>query len=396
MAGLSSTGIDIKSVSEVLADMEAEQIANIDADLNVEPDGVLGQLNGIYAAALAELWELVEEVYHSAYPDTASGQSLSFIAAYTGAIRRVATKATLLVRLEGVVSTSVPAGTRGYVDGDADSLWETTAVAVIAEEGTPDYIEVTMQAVTAGSGTTAHQTDTDLVISTPVSGLTHITSQADYASGVDEETDSALRIRREQSLAIAGASTVEAIRAEMLTVAGVDSCTVFENPTGATDALGLPPKSIEVMVNSETAPTYTAQDIRDEILLRKPAGTETFGGIGGTATDSAGNTYTVYYSEPTTIRTYVELTLTSGTGYTQDSDIADAVAAWATATLLVGDDVFASDIVNVVADIEGVTSVDVSAVFVGDDATPSPNTSLVTSARELSTIASGDVTVTSV
>jgi uncharacterized phage protein gp47/JayE len=79
MAGLTSSGITIKSVDEILTDMESEQLANIAADLNVEADSVLGQLNGIYAAALAELWELLEQVYQAAYPDTASGQSLSYI-----------------------------------------------------------------------------------------------------------------------------------------------------------------------------------------------------------------------------------------------------------------------------------------------------------------------------
>jgi uncharacterized phage protein gp47/JayE len=357
---------------------------------------VLGQLNGIYAAALAELWELVEQVYQAAYPDTASGQSLSYVAAITGALRQPATKATLDVHLEGTVATTVPAGTRCYPDGDSDSLFETTADADIAEEGTPDWVAVTMRAITEGSDTVAADGDT-LIISTPVSGLDAITTDGSepFAAGADEETDSELRIRREQFLAIAGASTVEAIRTEILGVTGVDSCTVFENPTGVVDALGLPPKSIEVLVHSETGPAYDPQEIRDEILLRKPAGTETFGGIGGSATDSSGNEYTVYYSEPETVQVYVELTLDAATdgSYVGNENVEKAIADWATIALRVGDSVYASDIINVVADITGVISVDVASVEVDDETPTQDNPDLILTARQLGTIDSDDVTV---
>lgn len=398
MAGLTDTGIEIKDVTEILSDIESEQIANIDADLDTTAAGVLGQLNGIIAAALAEPWELIEDVYHAAYPDTASGQPLAYIAALTGALKQSATKATLAVHLEGTATTVVPTGTRCYPDGDPDSLFETTAPATIAEEGTPDFVAVTMQAVTEGTATTVGSGDT-LVISTPVAGLDAITIDGTitfaeaWAAGTDEELDSELRIRREQTLAIAGASTVEAIRAEMLTVTGVDSCTVFANPTGEVDALGLPPSSIEVMLNSETAPDYDAQEVVDEILLRKPAGTETFGGLSGTGTDSSGNEYTVYYSEPTTVRTYVELTIVAGADYVAGT-VESAIANWATASLLVGQSIYASDIINVTADVTGVTSVTVSTVLVDDIASP-VTVDLILTARQLGTIASNDVTVTS-
>lgn len=400
MAGLTNTGITIKDVDELLSDMESQQLATIDANLNVEADSIAGQFNGVYAEALALVYELLEQIYQSAYPDTASGQSLSYVAAFSGAIRQLATKATLDVHLEGTVSTLVPAGTRCYPDGDSDSLFETVADATIVEQGTPDFVAVTIQAVTEGSATVAAHGDT-LIIATPVSGLDAITtdgvgpSVTPFVAGADEETDAQLRTRREQTLALAGASTVDAIRTEILQVTGVDICTVFENPTGFTDALGLPPYSIEVLVYSETAPTYDAQELRDEILLRKPAGTETYGAISGSATDSTGNTYTIKYSTPTTVRVYTEFDIvTDSETYVGDANVAQAVADWGTAVLRVGDSIYASDIVNVVADLAGVVSVDLSTVLVDDIASP-VSTDLILTARQLGTIAAADVDVTS-
>jgi len=395
MAGLTATGITIKSVDEIRADLEAEQLANIDANLNVGPDDVLGQLNGIYAAAVAEAWEFLEELYHSAYPDTASGQALSYIAALTGTIRRAATKAELEVGLLGTPSATIPAGIRFYPDGDPDSLFETVE-AVNMPGGAGITVAI---AVTEGTGTTAGQGDI-LIIATPAADLTQIiTTGTPIVPGLDEETDSELRTRREQSLALPGASTVEAIRADMLTVTGIDSCTVFENVESVIDpVLGLPPHSIEVLVSSIAAPTPDPQDIVDQIWLSKPAGTQTYGGLSGTATDSTGGTHTIYYSEPVTVRLYVAVRLTQATDgtYIGDSLVAQAIEDWAVRNLTVGRSVYASDLINVVADLTGVVSVDVNNTFVeAVDATPD-TVAWIASARDLGTIAAGDVTVTSV
>ena len=159
---------------------------------------------------------------------------------------------------------------------------------------------------------------------------------------------------------------------------------------------GLPPKSIEVLVSNESGISYTPQSIRDEILLRKPAGTETYGSISGTATDSAGNEYTIKYSEPAEVTIHVELTLvaeTDGT-YVGDSAVADAIADWGTRSLRVGRSVYGSDIVGVAAALEGVINVDVSTVFVEDTDPPTTDDQILTG-RQLGIITSTNVDVTS-
>jgi uncharacterized phage protein gp47/JayE len=393
MAGLTTTGITIKSVDEIRADIESEQLANIDPDLNVGPDDVLGQLNGIYAAALAEAWEFLEELYHSAYPDTASGQALSYIAALTGTIRRVATKAELEVGLLGTPSATIPAGVRFYPDGDPDSLFETVAPVTM-----PGGAGITVAiAVTEGSYSNVAQGAT-LVIATPQPDLTQIiTTGTPIVPGLDEESDRELRTRREQSLALPGASTVEAIRADMLTVTGVDSCTVFENVESVTDpVLGLPPHSIEVLISSIAAPTPDPQDIVDQIWLSKPAGTQTYGGLSGTVTDSTGGTHTIYYSEPVTVLLYCRVDLnveTDGT-YIGNTLAAQAIADWAIRNLTVGRNVYASDLVNVCADLSGVISVDVTNTFV-EDSFPPTGTDWIATPRQLGSLVFGNIVVNS-
>jgi uncharacterized phage protein gp47/JayE len=398
MAELTATGITIRSVDEILAAIEGQQLANIDAELDVSADTPLGQLNGIVAAALAELEELFEELYQSAYPDTASGQALSYIAALSGVLRQDATKATLEVLFTGTVGTVIPSGSRFYPEDDPESLFESTADATILEQGVVDYVGATLTAVNTGSASYAPAA-TNLVIETPITGFDFCTTLVTdwIVRGLDEETDSELRTRREQSLAQAGASTVDAIRADVLTVTGVDSCTVFENITDSENADGVPAKAIEVLVFNAAAPSYTDQAVADQIWASKPAGTQAYGNNGPhTVTDSAGNTHEVYFSEPTNVTCYVAVTLTAATdgSYITDKGVKNELAKWVLEAQGVGDDFHASDVVAVTARLTGVESVDITATFVDD--TTSPNELVVSiGSRELATLAVANITVTS-
>ena len=67
-------------------------------------------------------------------------------------------------------------------------------------------------------------------IVTPIAGWDSITNPKAGVTGRERETDAELRIRRQNSIRIAGAATVEAIRARILNdVSGVTQALVFEN-----------------------------------------------------------------------------------------------------------------------------------------------------------------------
>src|SRR5262249_36114068 len=70
------------------------------------------------------------------------------------------------------------------------------------------------------------------VIDTPVAGLSSVTNAADAILGRNQETDSELRIRREEELRAAGKGTVDAIRALLLEVLNVVQAKVLQNHSG--------------------------------------------------------------------------------------------------------------------------------------------------------------------
>ncbi len=399
MAGLTTTGLTIETIESLLASMVADQLANISPTLNTEADSAIGQLNAIYAAALLELWELFEDIYQSGYPDTASGQSLSYLAALTGTIRTVATRGTVEARFFGADLTVIPALTEFYYTGrPSTARFRTIAASAV----TGSSVDVNCEAVTPGSEAyLINATEGEnLTMPNIPNGLTNVETVAfdDSVLGADEENDSELRIRRELELARPGASTVEAIRTDILDTTGVDVAQVYENTGDVTDANGLPAKSIEVLVFSDTAPTYTAQAVGDTIWASKPAGTRSYGSISQAVTDAAGDSHTVYYSEPVEITTHMLITLdydsTAGV-YIGDTAVKTAIVEWAGLNLSMGDDVIASDLVALVSELGGVVSVDGSETGADSSTVASGNPSLTITLRQLAAVVVGDIDVTS-
>lgn len=392
MAGLTDTGFEIPLLEDLLEEVATTQKTNIDANLNTEADSVLGNLNAIFLAKLHAAWEQMQVTYQSAYPDTSSGVPLSYISAITGTIRQPATKGTVTATVTLDASTYLPAGSGASVDGEPTMQFVT--IADFTAPGTPpsDDYEVAMEAVVTGATTFANSGQLT-VIDTPVSGWTAVTNAAASLLGTGIETDAELRIRREEELARPGTGTIPAIIVDMEEVDGVIDASVFENTNSYTDSDGLPPHSIEIVMLLEAG--VVPQDLHDRILEVKPAGTYTYGSTAGTADDIAGNTHYTAYSEAVEVRTYIVLTLTSDPEfYTDDTTIEEAIETWGIANLGIGEDVFASDLICVVNQQPGVVSVDVSTVRIDKIATPA-SVDLVIDSREIATIATADVTVTS-
>jgi len=393
MSGLTETGLEIKTIEEIIAGFEALQLTNIDPDLDTSATSVIGQLNAIYAAGLYEVWELLLALYQAAYPDTATGQQLAYLAALTGTIKKPAQKATIYVSLTGDATTVIPAGTRVSVQDDANSVFELITEYTLT--GVPATDTVLFRAVEAGSSTQATVGEA-VVIEDSITNWDSGVFAAPYTLGTDEETDTALRERREAELFTAGTGTVEAIKSDLLELdAAITSVSVFENVTSTTDANGLPPYSIECLVEEDG--TVGAAAILQQIWISKPAGTATYGATSGTVTDTSGNNHTLYYSEPLQITVSVALDLEKDpTEYPGDSEVQDAISTWAESTLQIGDNVNAAAVVDVVmSTVAGVKNIDLTTVKCerGTGAPSTPNE--VISTREKALIINANITVTS-
>jgi uncharacterized phage protein gp47/JayE len=140
-------------------------------------------------------------------------------------------------------------------------------------------------------------------IDTPVPGLNEVINEEVAVLGRLVETDTELRIRRAESLRLAGAATPDAIRAAVGNVSGVSSVQVVENQTDVVDGDGRPPKSFEVIVEGGVD-----EDIAQVIWDNKPAGIATYGTTGPIqAFDSEGQAQDIFFSRPTSVDIEVEV-----------------------------------------------------------------------------------------
>lgn len=113
MAGLTPTGLEIKTLSEVIADYNA-QAESIFSDLTLPGDIVdtsaesaLGRIIGVVSPALADVWEAIQQVNDSFNPNTATGISLDNIVTLSGINRLPETPTRAQVVLEGDTNTAI-------------------------------------------------------------------------------------------------------------------------------------------------------------------------------------------------------------------------------------------------------------------------------------------------
>lgn len=204
-------------------------------------------------------------------------------------------------------------GTSAQEGGGSTPIWYclgTTAAlpalaVVSAQPGITGPVSASPGSVASGGWT----------IATPVSGWTEAITIDAATLGEDAEADDAFRVRRESEIGgAAGNATVKAIRRRLLELDAnspdaslhMREVVVFQNTTMVVNGDGLPPKSVEVLIDRDTSDpdTGAARAILDVVA----AGIETYGGQTATLIDDGGQSVDISYSRPTEVPIYVAVT----------------------------------------------------------------------------------------
>lgn len=132
MAGLTKEGFERKRLPTIKAEIEAALKTQFGADIDLRSESVFGQIVGVLALPISELWEEAENVYLSFDPDYAEGVSLDSLAALTGVTRIAATATTVQAALFGTLGTTVPAGAEARNGETQDVYALESAVSILA------------------------------------------------------------------------------------------------------------------------------------------------------------------------------------------------------------------------------------------------------------------------
>jgi hypothetical protein len=351
--GVTPEGFLAPTQTEILAQIEADQLSQISGLLDVSSDSAIGQVNRIFSERLAELWELLGVAYNGFDLDAAKANELTSLGKLTGTLRRGASHSIALVDVALTKGTTLEHDTHfAHVTGQPDVRFTPQASFTAPTNGTfrirfrsefPGPV-----AVPAGQLT---------VIATPVVGWDACTNDEAASGGRPPDDDPTLRRRIEEKITQAGGSTLAAVTADVMLVAGVETAEGFEN-TQHYVVNGMPPHSFEILVY-DGEPNATPNDaIAQAIWDTRPAGIQSAGSQVGTARDLQGVAHEVRFSRVTVTTIWIEMSLVTTTGYPGDDVVKDYVTEQANHRFSKpGDDVLALFVRALPLDIEGVLDV---------------------------------------
>lgn len=386
--GLLSTGFAAKPATTIADELAASQRAAsaLGSAWVTTAESPSGQLNGIMAAKLAELWELAGLVYRSRDPRAASFAGLDATCGLTGTTRRAATKGTVTLSLSVAAGRTIPAGSIAHVAGQPLNRWVTLAAAVNGS-GSTATVTVAAEAETAGAYVANATTIT--VIATPVTGWFSVNNAADAVTGSPAESDPVLRSRRERELFAGGTSPVDAVRAALSRVSGVSVAEVAENATGAWEG-SRPPHSLEAIVQGGTDAA-----VAKALWGAKAGGIQLYSSAASptvvTVVDAGGFNRTVTFTRPEAVLCYCEVTLIVDSALYPGDDSMKTVVANVTAGQRAQQTLRRSDVIAAARSLPGV--IDCTRVRLGRTSASLEETNLLATARDVLKLAPARVTV---
>ncbi len=392
--GLTSAGMQTPTTAEVQKAIEQDQLATIDAALNLNPTQPMGQMNGIWASAQANVWALLQAIYAAIDPNGAVGIQLDNLCALTGVTRLPATKTQVLCTLNINASQSYTvgqiianiAGYPGLTFTNRDAIVSTTL---------GNYTGIVFLATQTGP--IACNLGTLTVISPTVSGLNSITNPAAGTLGTNIETDTALRLRRATLLVAAGGCTIDSIRASLLNptlVPGIISASVLENNTLATDGNGQPAKSFQALIWDGPSPLASNALIAQATWNSKPSGIQSYGVTTVNATDATGKLQAVSFTRVTQQQIYFTITVKTNPLTFPVNGVALIQAAIATllGTFIPGQTVYALACESAALSVQGV--LDVTSFFLDVNPSPAVSANIIITPFQIATFNTCTVNVT--
>lgn len=385
--GVTERGFHRPTYVELLDAIEYKARELFGSKANLTVRSPLGIFLRIFAWMLNILFSLMEDVYNSRFVDTAVGTSLYNLGKAIGLSLLPAQKASGYVEFTGAAGTPIPVG----------FLVRTVAglqYAVLAAGRIDDTGKVTLpvQAVETGADYNV-AAETVKEITNPMDGVSACTNPAAIDGGRGRETDEEFRDRYYQSVDYAGGVNADAIAGEIMqNVDAVYSAICYENDTDETDALGLPPHSIEAIVYGGLD-----ADIAQAIYRRKSGGIQTYGTTTIAVIAASGQSININFSRPTAVPVYVKVTnLETGSDFPLNgadlvkAAIIDYIGGAAYGGLPIGRDVVYMDLPGVIKTVTGVIDFDLE---IGESASSYGTDNITIDTREKAVTDEGKVTV---
>jgi uncharacterized phage protein gp47/JayE len=329
-ATIDANGISAPPYTDIYQSFQASLQQIYGPDFYLAPDSQDGQLIAIVAKAISDCNDVSIAIYNAYRPSGAQGAGLSSLVKINGIARLVPSNSQVDLMIVGEVGVGIQNG----IAADANQhQWALPALVTIPPAG---FIIVTATCTTPGAIEAAVGAVNQ--IATPTRGWQSVTNPSVASTGAPVETDAALRKRQTESTEQPSTTVLAGTLGAVKNVVGVTQAVIYENDTNTTDADGIPPHSIAVVViGGDSTAIATA------IMLRKTPGTGTYGTTTIPVMDDAGVVHNISFFVPTVIAIKAAITIRAFAGYaaTTGTALKQAVADYINA-LPIGQDVFRS------------------------------------------------------
>lgn len=300
---VSAAGIARPSYADIYETLQARFQSIYGTDAYIEEDSQDGQLLAVFAKAIDDANATAVMVYNAYSPTTAQGQALSNNVKINGITRNSPTPSTVDLLVSGTPGTVLDACVAG---DDQGRRWALPLSVTIPSTG-----EITVTATAEFSGAISAEAETINEILTPTLGWSAVINPDAATPGAPVESDADLRRRQADAVALPSQTVLAGILAAVQDLDGVVQAVIYENDTNTTDALGLPPHSISLVVDGGDS-----QEIAEAIAAKKTPGAYTHGNTSVVVVDDYGIPSTIRYYTPEPVETKAAVTIKALPGYT--------------------------------------------------------------------------------
>jgi hypothetical protein len=339
-AQLTSSGFTRASMLDIKSVIDGLYLAAYGSDADLGATSPDGMISGGLSEMFDDLNAVAEDTHRGLTdPNAATGQTLSGMANLTGCTRNSASYSTAPATFSGVSGTVIDTTkvVQSTVDG---SLWSPLATVTIGSGGT---ITGTLKAQVSGPPAQGAIPPTTLtVIQTPVTGWASVTN-AVGTPGVNIECDPNLRVRRQQSVAIASQAMTDGLQAAIKSIPHISDAVVWENNTINPIAIGDPgnvinANSLLVFVKPDgdasvdpSATSSSGDPVANTIFALKGCGCGTQGNVHKFPVDAVGVAHQISYSTATALNVQLQIGVRPVYNWPTDGkeQIAALISKWA-------------------------------------------------------------------
>lgn len=260
---ITSSGVIVPDTSSVQEQVNQDLLNVFGQDLDLTPETPQGRLSQCLTDYRTNTLAINAQNANQINLRYATGRFLDAIAAFFGLKRRQATSTRVLATVTGIAGTIIPAGTQAQTT--AGDVFYVENNITIGQNGTATgyFLSLEKGAIPCVVGTLTK-------IVNAVLGWETITNSASAIIGSNQESDTALRIRIENSR-YSGISLLRAIKSKLTNVENVKDCWAYDNYTNTSvtyDGITLDPHSIVVVVDGGNN-----EDIAQAVFEAKTGGT---------------------------------------------------------------------------------------------------------------------------